>query len=153
MPEPNTKCHICLVPIYRIPCRLSDHNVCSYSCRNKYFSKERSFVWKGGDYKYNGRKLEKARRLDYKKRAMELFGNSCLLCGFTGCAASFDFHHLDPSKKESDMKSLSYRSWDKVEAELSKCVLLCSNCHREHHWKERNEADTYSNPLLTRRKI
>lgn len=147
MPKPNTKCFICSKPIYRVPCRLSDHNVCSYACRNKYFSKERSFVWKDGDRKYNGRKSETKRRQDYKLKAMALFDSKCCVCSYEGCPASFDFHHRNPVEKEFTMKDLYYGKWENIEKELKKCVLLCANCHREHHWKEKNESSTYKCPF------
>lgn len=44
MPKPNCKCAICDTEIYRIPSKLNGHNLCSYACRNKYFSGDKSFV-------------------------------------------------------------------------------------------------------------
>ena len=45
-----------------------------------------------------------------------------------------DFHHLDPSKKDFELALVTNRvSWKKVVAEVSKCVCLCSNCHRKVH--------------------
>ena len=39
------------------------------------------------------------------------------------------FHHLDPSKKEFDISKAKSRGFDKVIKEISKCILLCGNCH------------------------
>jgi hypothetical protein len=59
-------------------------------------------------------------------------GGSCILCGYSRCAAALQFHHLDPSTKRF---SLSHdgvtRSLSQARAEASKCVLLCANCHAE----------------------
>ena len=49
-----------------------------------------------------------------------------------------DFHHLDPSEKETTiarMTSNKYRI-DRVLDEIQKCIVLCSNCHREFHYLE-----------------
>jgi len=44
------------------------------------------------------------------------------------------FHHLDPSKKDFGVGSKGLtKAWKKVEKELEKTVLLCSNCHGEVH--------------------
>jgi hypothetical protein len=42
---------------------------------------------------------------------------------------------LDPKKKRFplDLRSLSNRRWEEIVAEVSRCVLLCSNCHAEEH--------------------
>lgn len=48
-----------------------------------------------------------------------------------------DLHHRDGEIKEksiSDMLRKNY-SWDKIEAELKKCDILCANCHRDYHFK------------------
>ena len=41
-------------------------------------------------------------------------------------------HHLDPSKKEFTI-SQRMTSFEAIQPELEKCVLLCSNHHREVH--------------------
>ncbi len=142
MTAPNTKCQICQKPIYRIPSRLRDGlHFCSYGCRNSYFSIEKSFVWKGGKAAYitRGRQRDKVRKLERKKRAIKLKGGKCMKCGYNRCIGALDFHHLDPSTKESTLKYLWDKSWERIEAEIEKCVLWCCRCHREYHWNESHE--------------
>jgi hypothetical protein len=61
---------------------------------------------------------------------------SCAHCGFSHPAA-IDFHHPDP--KASDVKVYIYvssRSYKKAFAEASRCIPLCANCHRIHHYRD-----------------
>jgi len=53
-------------------------------------------------------------------------------------SAAMEFHHINPENKlfQLDLRSLSNRKWRDVEAEAGKCILLCSNCHAEHHHPE-----------------
>ena len=51
-----------------------------------------------------------------------------------------DFHHTNPNEKENTiarMTSNSYRI-DKVLDEIKKCIVFCSNCHREFHYLNDN---------------
>lgn len=69
---------------------------------------------------------------EIKLRAIEYLGGKCNRCGYMGVPAVYDFHHKDPNEKEFNWGK--YRtSWAKLQPELDKCVLLCSNCHREVH--------------------
>ncbi len=43
-----------------------------------------------------------------------------------------DFHHPDALEKDFSISS-KITSFAAIEAELRKCVLLCSRCHREVH--------------------
>ena len=61
-------------------------------------------------------------------------GNCCSKCGYNKCLAALEFHHPDPSVKESKIIG-STASLDKQRAEAEKCVLLCANCHREAHYQ------------------
>lgn len=63
-----------------------------------------------------------------------------------GCAdcgerhpACLDLHHLDPSTKTDAVVRLvdRNRSFDVIAAEIAKCIVLCSNCHRKRHYAER----------------
>lgn len=50
--------------------------------------------------------------------------------------ACLDLHHLDPKlKKISVAKMARYFSLDSIKEEASKCIVLCSNCHRKEHYK------------------
>lgn len=45
-----------------------------------------------------------------------------------------DFHHIDTKTKLNLISELQrYCNWKRVSDELSKCMLLCSNCHRKLH--------------------
>lgn len=66
----------------------------------------------------------------------------CEVCGedHPGC---LDFHHEDAQEKESCVCILVQRcaSKDRILAEISKCKVLCANCHRKLHWEENNMPD------------
>jgi hypothetical protein len=48
----------------------------------------------------------------------------------------YEFHHLDPSKKDMQFNILRRRSWATIVAELAKCDMVCANCHRVRHWQK-----------------
>jgi hypothetical protein len=52
-----------------------------------------------------------------------------------------DFHHIDPSTKKFEIKKMMKKGSCSLETllqEVHKCEVLCANCHRIHHWEERN---------------
>lgn len=70
---------------------------------------------------------------DNKQKGVDYLGGKCIKCGYNKCNAALDFHHVDSSDKEFNPAHLTRGSWNKLKIELDKCVLLCANCHREHH--------------------
>jgi len=65
--------------------------------------------------------------VDYK-------GEKCQCCGYDKYIGALEFHHIDPNEKDFSLSHRGYcYSWDKVKKELDKCILVCSNCHREIH--------------------
>lgn len=68
-----------------------------------------------------------------KELAVEYKGGCCSNCGYNKCIAALDFHHLNPSGKDRRYFNMRGGLSDNLKTELDKCVLLCSNCHREAH--------------------
>lgn len=68
-------------------------------------------------------------RIDELKRQ-----NPCVLCGEKE-PVCLDFHHKDPKQKVVSISQMAKLNWgfEKVELEIKKCVMLCSNCHRKLH--------------------
>jgi hypothetical protein len=74
------------------------------------------------------------RRKKVRMMALEHKGGRCEICGYSRCPEALEFHHLEKGGKDFGLSDKGYtRSWDKIQAEINKCVLLCSNCHREIH--------------------
>lgn len=75
------------------------------------------------------------RTYKYKKDILhelkEKRGGKCERCGYDKCYAALVWHHRDPSEKDPAYSRQMARS--KLEAEIEKCDLLCSNCHTEVH--------------------
>jgi hypothetical protein len=74
-------------------------------------------------------------RKSTKNRIIAAMGGSCVCCGYKKCTAALELHHLDSSEKELSIGTIraSIRSWGRIAEELRKCVLVCSNCHKEIH--------------------
>lgn len=72
-----------------------------------------------------------------KKKLVEYKGGKCEICGYNKCLNALDFHHKNPEEKEFALNTANYnKSFDKLKNEVDKCVLVCSNCHREIHFEE-----------------
>jgi len=73
------------------------------------------------------------RRLKIKKLAIEYKGGKCEKCGYDKYVGALEFHHTDGGKDFGIAAKGYTRSWERVKKELDKCILVCSNCHREIH--------------------
>ena len=72
------------------------------------------------------------RRRKVKKILVEEAGGKCRVCGYNKCVHALDFHHVDPATKEFHIsKAGNTRGIETLRKEAAKCILLCSNCHRE----------------------
>ena len=61
---------------------------------------------------------------------------ACSQCGESHPAA-IDFHHRNPEGKSFEIAKYVESSWEKLMEEAGKCEVLCSNCHRIAHTRER----------------
>jgi hypothetical protein len=54
-----------------------------------------------------------------------------------------DFHHIDPSQKSFTIgNDIKYKSLEEKLIEVEKCIVLCSNCHRDFHYQEKQNKIT-----------
>ena len=80
----------------------------------------------------NEQAVIRQRRL--KQECIDYKGGSCQQCGYDKYNGALEFHHINPNEKDFNVGSLkSYSFTEKLKQELDKCILLCSNCHREVH--------------------
>ena len=81
--------------------------------------------------------IDKRRR--NKIKLVEYKGGKCEICGYDKCIDALEFHHLDPEEKEYGLSNGNTSSFEKMKSEADKCILVCANCHRELHAKQREE--------------
>lgn len=67
-----------------------------------------------------------------KHKLVTAFGGFCAICKIEDHPIVYDFHHIDPSKKDFTISSRIV-SWQRTVDEASKCVMLCGGCHRKVH--------------------
>lgn len=63
-------------------------------------------------------------------------GNKCCKCGENRYYL-LDFHHIDPNIKLFNLGEATKHNISKIKEEISKCILLCRNCHSEFHFLEK----------------
>lgn len=96
-----------------IPSR-ANQQFCRTGCKSKFFVSEY--------------------RRKTKLKAIAYLGGKCSQCGYDKCVDALHFHHRNPSNKDFSISRRGHcTAWSRVVREIRKCVLLCANCHAEHH--------------------
>ena len=93
----------------------------------------------GFERKETSTKRGREYRAGLKRKALNLLGGKCSKCDYNRCIGALEFHHLDPSQKEITLNEAlsNHWAWERIVEELSKCIVLYSNCHKEKHYTER----------------
>ena len=105
--------------------------------KRKEYHKERGAQW----YQKN-KELTKVRAKQLKKLARQEWVDykanlRCIRCG-QDHPATFDFHHVDPKTKVKGVNEwVKERKYAEAHEEVKKCIVLCANCHRIHHYNEK----------------
>jgi 5-methylcytosine-specific restriction endonuclease McrA len=74
-------------------------------------------------------------RRSMKLQAIKMLGGKCSKCGYDRCVDALEFHHENQDEKEFKLGSGNTMSWVDYKSEAMKCILVCSNCHKEIHSK------------------
>ena len=118
------------------------HGVTEHALYDGRYRCKKCYVYYGNEK----RKRKKEELVKYK-------GGKCEICGYDKCIDALEFHHPDPNKKEFSLSdSTVWRSLDEMKKEADKCILVCANCHREIHWKERQEGTLQEKTAILKRK-
>lgn len=96
--------------------------------------------YKNNKATYNEKAREAAvrnRERNQKALLQYLLEHPCVDCGETDPIV-LEFDHLDPATKVANVSQLviDVYSWEKVLAEIAKCEVVCSNCHKRRTAKQ-----------------
>jgi lysyl-tRNA synthetase class I len=63
----------------------------------------------------------------------------CCKCGYNAHPAALDFNHKNPLEKSFSIGARSTGlTIEQLKEEISKCEILCANCHRVHTYTEQH---------------
>jgi hypothetical protein len=100
---------------------------CGETNSDKFYGHKRSVCGKcHNEYTQN---LYKQKR----RKVIETLGGKCANCDFDKWPEALDVHHTNPAIKDEDFAGMRHWSWDRIEKEISTCILLCKNCHAHEH--------------------
>jgi len=77
------------------------------------------------------------RRDAHKQYLVDYFGDVCSDCGNKYPVCCYDFHHINPEEKKFEIAPRLDSKVETIMEEVKKCLMICSNCHRIRHYKER----------------
>jgi hypothetical protein len=77
----------------------------------------------------------KTRNQSYRERMVLLLRDikmksGCVICGYKEHWAALDFHHRDPATKSFNISENKTIGKNILMEEVSKCDVVCVNCHR-----------------------
>lgn len=107
---------------------------------------------KGWYQRHKERLLEKRRQHNEELRQWIRHYKSklrCVECG-ENHPACIQFHHRDREDKSFGIGGIvgrTHTSIKRLEKEISKCEILCGNCHAIHHWRETHDFDDWREVL------
>jgi len=117
---------------YCKPCRRNKN-------KNNYYANKESW----NETTRRNKKLQRERINELKNLL------SCLKCG-ENRNHLLDFHHVDPNQKDFQISQGERYGWKRIKEEIDKCIVLCSNCHRDFHYQEKQTGMNIEDYLKTK---
>lgn len=74
-------------------------------------------------------------RNSLKQFITDEMGGKCIICKYDKCHSALECHHVDVINKKFNISTWKKVSVKSVITEAAKCILVCTNCHREIHEK------------------
>lgn len=106
---------------------------------NREAAKEHMRDWRAANKERDRKNWTELRRR--KKEWLDSQKTACTDCGELD-PACLDFHHVDSTKKDANLSvAVAHWSIKRLQTEMAKCVILCSNCHRKLHWRENRKGE------------
>jgi len=111
-----------------------------YACKERQRAYNREY--RKRYYEKNKKKIKK-RIYDNRRKQREKFREwkstlECVKCGHSHVAA-LDFHHVVKKADNLRVNDLvrNGRFGKAYKEAAERCIVLCANCHRAHHWDEK----------------
>lgn len=100
-------------------------------CESEFKPKDKNANQRTCCYKCmpEGVQLQRSGFLDLLRKK---YGGKCQRCGYSAYLGALDFHHIEQEDKDFTIGNRDFRLAECVN-EAKKCVLICTNCHREIH--------------------
>lgn len=76
-------------------------------------------------------------RTTFRTQIKQEAGGKCSICHYDKCLDALEFHHTSDDKEGIVSRLLNLKGFEAARQEAKKCILVCANCHREIHSKER----------------
>lgn len=110
-------------------------------CKKCHCEMRKNYYHENDDYRAYVIQKRNDERREVKYECLMYMGGKCLDCGLEVIKnkneAIFDFHHLNPEKKDFAIGAQHNLKFDYLKSELDKCVSLCRNCHGLRHYREK----------------
>ena len=106
------------------------HTICVYCMREM---SRLNYLDKVGSYKVIGLTLY-SQIVNYIKKVKS--ESKCEKCG-ENHPACLDFHHIRDKKFQISQARYKATSLQETVEEINKCIILCANCHRKHHYENK----------------
>ena len=100
--------------------------------RREYYRKYYS-THKEQYYKRNSKNKKKVIERNFEFVREHKLDNGCSICGYKKSPRALEFHHIGEKRQTISTMCAQMRSIDSIKGEMLKCILVCSNCHREIH--------------------
>lgn len=114
------------------------------------------FFYSKTENKYRCKECRKDAVIDKRRKnkiqLVNYKGGKCEICGYDKCIDALEFHHINEETKSFEISNGNIRSLKDLKKEADKCILVCSNCHKEIHAKKREE-ELYNKKLIIEKNL
>lgn len=104
-------------------------------CRECMKSRGKNYYHQNREKQLELVKIRKERYIEERKKFLEEVKNKpCLDCGKKYPAWVMDFDHRNGKTKVASISKLAFKqfaTFERLQEEIEKCDLVCSNCHRQ----------------------